>query len=57
MKAKYAVIIRYNGTWKYYYFESRKEAFDFMYKQEIKGCRKRDMEFKVLNKQIILSRE
>lgn len=38
MTAKYMVSIRYNGVWKDYYFNTKKEARDFMYRQEIKGC-------------------
>ena len=42
-KYKYIVTIRYNGTSKQYFFESNKEAHEFMYKQEIKGCNPRDI--------------
>jgi hypothetical protein len=41
--ATYIVTVRYNGTSKQYVFESRKEALDFMYKQELKGCDPRNM--------------
>ena len=43
MTEKYMVTIRYNGVSKQYFFESRKEARDFMYKQEIKGCNPRNI--------------
>ena len=38
MKPKYIVTMRYNGTSKQYFFESRKDAYNFMYEQKIKGC-------------------
>lgn len=43
MTAKYMVSINYNGVWKDYYFNTKKEARDFMYRQEIKGCILRNM--------------
>lgn len=48
--AKYMVDLNYNGVHKDFYFNSKKEADDFIYRQIIKGCNPRNLKLQKLDK-------